>query len=475
MPLIKNRVLKAASWSFLQRTGSLLIGFVANMVLARLLEPEDFGCLAIIMVFVTFADILVDSGLTSALIQKKNVSERDVSTVFSVNLCVSLVLFISIFFAAPAIGRYLDVPKLALYLRVESIALIIRAFYCIQTASLRKNLKFKKLARINILASLASVSVAVVMAALGFGVWSLIAKNLMLQLSVCLMYRHAAKVSYRFGFFKEHFKELFGFGWFVAMSTFMESLYTNLTSFLIGKRYSVEDLGYYNQAHSLEHLPIYSLSTVITQVLFPFMSKMQDDTARVLKNTRRVIMVTTFFTFPLLTYMFFFAKPVIILIYSAKWEASTNYFQILCIGGLMNAIIHINRSVLKSVGETKVLFINQTIVTVIGLIGMVYFSHYYDIKVLVLWIVCVSWINGLLISYLAGRKIGYSLWMMFKDVIINFLFAVIAGYVSYQIGLLITNEIVTALLGALLFAIIYFLLHFIFKTKQYKTVLNSNK
>ncbi len=474
MALIKNRVLNATLWSFLQRAGSMIIGFVANMILARLLEPEDFGCLAIIMVFVTFADILIDSGLGSALVQKKNVTEHDVSTVFSVNLCVSLVLFISIFFTAPAIGRYLDIPKLALYLRVESISLIITAFYCVQSVFVYKNLRFKNLAKYNLLSSVISVIVAIVMAALGCGVWSLIAKTLVLHLSMYFMYRHDFKVSYRFAFFKENFKELFGFGVFVAMSTLLESLYSNLTSFFIGKRYSVKDLGYYNQAHSLEHMPVYSMSTVITQVLFPFMSKMQDDKNRILNNTRRVFMATTFFSFPLLVYMFLFAKPIIIIIYSAKWVPCVPYFQILCVGGLVNAIIHISRSVLKSVGETKYMFISQTVVTVVGLVGMAYFSQHYAIKVLVVWVVCVSWINGLLLSFLAGRKIGYNLWMIFKDLINNFLFAIIAGFISYQIRLLITNEIVTALLGALLFAAIYFLLHFIFKTKQYTTVLSSN-
>jgi len=474
MPLIKNRVLNATLWSFLQRGGSLIIGFVANMVLARLLEPEDFGCLAIIMVFVTFADILVDSGLTSALIQKKNVTEHDVSTVFSANLCISLFLFVLLFFAAPAISQYLGTPKLAMYLRVESIALLIRAFYCVQAASLSKNLRFKNIAKYNIISAVASVSVAIVMAALGCGVWSLIAKNLILHLSLLLLFRHASKVSYHFAFFKENFKELFGYGMFVALSTFMESLYSNIASFLIGKQYSVKDLGYYNQARSLEHLPVYSMSTVISHVLFPFMSKMQGDNNRLLNNTRRVVMATTFFSFPLLVYMYLFAKPLIILIYSEKWVPAVPYFHILCFGGLVNAFIHISRSVLKSIGETKTMFINQTIVTIIGLSGMVYFSRY-EIKALIVWIVCVSWINGLLLSFLAGRKTGYNLWLVFKDVIINFLFAVIAGYVSYQVGLLITNEIATALLGALLFAVIYYLLHFIFKTKQYNTVLTANK
>ena len=150
------------------------------------------------------------------------------------------------------------------------------------------------------------------------------------------------------------------------------------------------------------------------------------------------------------------------------------YFQILCIGGLVNAIIHINRNVLKSIGETKTIFFTQIIITIMGLIGVAYFLRY-DIKILVIWIVCTSYINWLLISIMTGRKIGYSLWMQCNDLFLNILFSIIAGYVSYRIGLLIANEIVTALIGALLFAVIYFLLHFIFKTKQFKTVLSSNK
>jgi O-antigen/teichoic acid export membrane protein len=474
MPLVKNRVLKATIWSFFQRAGTLVIGFVTNMVLARLLEPEDFGCVAIILVFVNFADILVDSGLTSALIQKKNVSKQDITTVFSTNLLISVFLFIVIFVAAPAIGRFVGVSNLALYLRVESIAILIRAFYCIQAASLNKNLKFNSLAKITITSATISATISIIMAALGCGVWSLVAKNLLLHLSTCIMYRQASKVKYQIGLYKKNLKELFGFGWSVALTSFCDIFYDNIVSFLIGKRYSVKDLGYYNQAYSLKQIPVYSVSMVISQVLFPFMSKMQDDTTRVLNNTRRVVMATTFFTFPLLVYMFFFAKSVIILLYSSKWVASAEYFQILCVGGLVNAIIHINRNVLKSIGETKTLFFTQIIITTIGLLGVVYFLRY-DIKVLVIWIVCTSYINCLLISFMTGRKIGYSLWKLFKDLFLNILFSIIAGCASYRIGLLITNEIVTALVGALLFVIFYFLLHFVFKTKQFKTVLSSNK
>lgn len=475
MPFIKNRVLIATLWSFLQRTGSLIIGFIANMVLARLLDPEDFGCIAIILVFTTFADILIDSGLNGALIQKKNVTKQDVSTVFTFNLSISITLFILFFFAAPYIERFVDIPNLTIYLRVESIALLIRAFYCIQAAFLSKNLKFKNLAKYNITSSAVSVSVAIVMAALGCGVWSLVAKNVVLQLSLCLLYRHASKVPYRLGFSKESFKELFGFGWFVAMTAFLDVLYSNLTSFLVGKRYSVKDLGYYNQAYSLQQIPVYSLSMVVTNVLFPFMSKMQDDGSRVLYNTRRVFKVSTLFVFPLMVYLIFFAKPVIVFIFSSKWEPSAVYFQILCFGGMVNALIHICRNVLKSIGETKSLFLSQIVITSIAIAGMMFFLRF-ELKWLVVWVSACSYINWIVIGFITGKKIGYNIFLQLKDIALNIVFSLIAGVLSYLLfGNLISNVIVVTFVSASFFAVVYFLLHFMFKTDSFNTLLSSVK
>lgn len=475
MPIIKNRALKATLWSFIQRSGSLVIGFVANIVLARLLDPEDFGCIAIILVFTTFADIFIDSGLNGALIQKKNVTKKDVSTVFTFNLSISICLFVLFFFAAPAVGRFVGIPNLAIYLRVESIALLIRAFYCIQAAFLSKGLKFKNLAKYNISSSMASVTVAIIMAALGCGVWSLVAKNLVLQLSLCLLYRHASKVPYNLGFDKSSFKELFGFGWFVAMTAFFDVLYSNITSFLIGKRYSVKDLGFYNQAYSLQQIPVYSMSMVVTNVLFPFMSKMQDDPVRILNNTRKVIKVTSLFTFPLMVYLIFFAKPVIIFIYSAKWEASAIYFQILCMGGMVNALIHICRNVLKSIGDTKSLFISQIAITIIAISGMFLFLKL-ELKWLVVWVACCSYLNWLVISSVTGKKIGYSILLQLKDIAPNIVFSVVAGFISYYlIDSFTLNIFLTTAVSAVLFAIVYCMLHIVFKTDSIKTLMSTVK
>ena len=464
--LVKNRAFNAVLWSGFQRFGGLAISFVSNMVLARLLSPEDFGCVGLILIFVSFADVLVDGGLGGALIFKKNPKQEDYSTVFTANLIISLLLFLVIFVCAPLVAENVKVPKLTLYLRVESVTILIRAFYAIHFAVFSKNLKFRSLAIINLLAASISAVVSILMAANGCGIWSLIAKNVLLHLCTCIFFMLKAQTTYHLGFNIGSFKELFGFGWFVALTAFLDLSYSNLVSFIIGKRYTIKDLGYYNQAHSLQQIPVYSLSMMINQVLFPFMSKMQDDISKVRYNAQRVISITTFVMFPILIYFIFFGKQTIILLYSAKWTPSTIFFQILLIGGLVNSLIHINRNILKSIGETSILFKTQVVIAILG-ISLILLLIRYDIKVIVSCVALCSFINWILISIVTGRKIGYSFLRQISDISVSFLFAGIAGIISYYICciLIVMPIFFTLLSSGIIFLFIYLVFHWMFRTK----------
>lgn len=472
MKIKTKGVLTNILWSFIQRGGSLIISFVANMVLARLLSPDDFGCIGLILVFVSFADVLVDGGLGNALIQKTNLDNKDTSTVFTTNFAISLFLFIIVFFAAPFIENYFQVNHLALYLRVESIAILIRAFYVVQHSMLAKNLRFKSIATVSITSSILSATVGIVMAANGFGVWSLIAKNITQHFATSVLYRINSHIPFRFGFDKKAFTQLFGFGWFVALTGFMDLLYSNLVSFIVGKRYSVKDLGYYNQANSLQQIPTYSLSMVINQVLFPYMARIHEDKALVKAYARRVTVVSTFVIFPLMIYMICFARPIIVLLYSSKWLMSAIYFQILCIEGVFHSMLHINRCILKSIGETKVLFNIQLIVLVIGIV-MLLIAKQFDIKILVCSLVINTVINWLILAIIAGNKIGYSLFLQIKDVLPSFF---ICGFAISCSWLLIkvfeVGTILSLLISAFSFIAFYFGLHFLFKTKAFKMSYN---
>ena len=468
--LIKNKVLKDIIWSFVQRGGSLMISFLANIILARLLSPNDFGCIGIILVFVSIANVLVDSGLGSSLIHKRDVTQDDISTIFTSNFIISVCIFTLLYISAPAIATHFNIPELSLYLRIESVAIIIRAFYVVQSAMISKELKFKDNTKINIAAATAGALVGIIMAYMGFGVWSLIAKNITHQFVLCLLYRIISKTPSKFGFNKTSFKQLFGYGWFVALTSFLDLAHSNLASFIIGNRYSVKDLGYYNQASSLQQIPTYSLSMVIAHVLFPYMSKINNNMDMVNNYAKRVFPISAFVIMPLMVFLIFFAKPIITIIYSAKWLSSTIYFQLLCFEGLFNAFIHINRNILKSIGETKILFKLQLIIVTLGIVLIVITSHY-NIFIMISSIIITSFINWMLVSTIVGSKIGFSIIKQVNDIIPSLIISLIVGSISYLIyNYIELHLIVSFTISTILFFALYFGIHYIFKTKSFKMV-----
>lgn len=304
-----NKIIGATIWSSIQRFGGLAISFVSNMVLARLLSPDDFGTMGLIMVFITVADVLVDGGLGNALIQKNEIEEKDETTIFTANLVFSLFLFFAIFSISPFLERYTQVKGFSLLLRVQSACVLIRAFYVINVSQLTRKLDFPKLAHISLLSQTIATVIAIIMAYCGMGIWSLLFKAILLDLLCCIMYIVASPFKFRIAFDKTSFKELFGFGFPVALANIIESLYSNVVSFVIGKVYSVTDLGYYNQANSLKQIPVYSVSAVINQVFFPVFSRIQGDKEGLKQKYRTTISVVTFFIYPMLSFLIFLQNP----------------------------------------------------------------------------------------------------------------------------------------------------------------------
>lgn len=468
MKIKTKGVISDVFWSFFQRGGSLVISFIANMVLARLLVPEDFGCIGIIYIFVSFADLLVDSGLAGALIQKKGVTQKDYDTVFTTNFAISVFLYVLIFVSAPFFARYFNILHLDLYLRIVSISILFRAFFVVQSADLLKNLRFKEISINGIVTTAGSVIVAIVMAIYGLGIWSLVAKNLIQPLLSCIMYRISSSVKCKFGIDKQSFKQLFGFGWFAMLTSFIDVLYANTVAFIVGKKYTVKDLGYYNQANSLQQIPSYSLALVIKQVLFPHMARIHDDKEKMKEYSQRVMIVATFAIFPVMLYLISFAKPIVVLLYSDKWLPSAIFFQILCLEGIVHSMIHINRQILKALGMTKLLFRIQLVVLAIGLV-LLFIAQQYSIIALTWSLVLCAFINWIILAIITGKRIGYSFFQQIIDIVPAFFLAflpmvlikLLMNYLDWQI-------VPTLLASGVLFFLIYIGASFLLKTKGFK-------
>ncbi len=459
-------LVKSTFWSAIQRFGGLTIGFISNVVLARLLCPEDYGIVGLIMVFISIADVLVDGGLGNALIQKKEVTKDDISTVFTSNLLLSLVLFLTIFFAAPAIAKYVEIDGFALFLRVEAIMILLRALYVIHFSMINREMDFQKLAKISLLVSSLSTLLAISMAYCGCGVWSLIARNLSLDLFSFLLYYTCYKVDFSLYIKKNAFKQLFSFGIFVAIANLLESLYSNLLSFILGKKFSVKELGYYNQAYALEQIPVYSITSILNQVFFPFLSKEQDDREKMRDDVQTSLLAMSFCVYPLMVYLICFAQPIIVLLYSEKWLPSVPFFQILCTLGFTNFLYHLNRSILKAVGETKIMFYSQVAVCVIGLL-LIFMAIPYGIYAVVIMVAANSVIGMIIVICFAGKHIGFDVLQQLRTISQNLILSVIAGAVSYLLFSYVSwSELLLIPVSFVVYVIVYLMEHFFIKSKS---------
>jgi len=461
---------QATLWSFFQRGGTIIVSFISNLILARILFPEDYGIIGLILVFTSLADTFVDGGLSSALIQRKTISKNDISTAFTSNLIVSIVLYGMIFILSPTLARYFNIQNFDLYVRVQSLTVIFRAFYVVEFSMLNRNLQFKKLARINIVSSLLSAIAAIGFASFDYGIWSLIIKNITLQLMLVILYKHFVKLNITLGWNKESFLDLIGFGGLVSLTYLLDFVYTNVLSFFLGRNYSVKDLGYYSQANSLEQVPVTTLSLVVNQVMFPFISKIQNEKDKVVKNTRKSVTMITFLIFPILFFLIYYAYPVIALLYSDKWLPSVPYFQILCFGGLINALIHANRSVLKSMGRTQLLFVSQLITVSLGFV-LLFIGLNYRIEILLILVVSSFYLNYFLVAFFNQIATGYTIWNQISDLLHNLIFSIIAITITYVISkFIILPNFYFLFLVFVIFYSLYLLFHFMFRTKSFLTI-----
>lgn len=468
-------LINATFWSSIQRFGGLAIGFISNIVLARLLCPEDFGTLGLIMVFVGIADVLVDGGLGNALIQKKEINGNDISTVFTTNLLVSVILFVALFFFAPAISSYVNIDSFDLFLRVEAIMVLLRAFYVVHFSLINRDMEFKKLAKIQLSANFISTIIAISLAYSGMGVWSLIIRNLSLDAFSLCFYHLEKKTKLSLHIYKDSFKQLFSYGIFVAIANVVESLYSNTLSFILGKKYSVKDLGYYNQAHSLEQIPVYSITSILNQVFFPFLSREQEDLDKMRSDVLQSIRIMSFFIYPLMFFLICFAKPIIVILYSEKWLPAVPFFQILCVIGFTNFIYHLNRSVLKAIGKTKMLLYLQITVSALGVL-LTICAIPLGIYAVISSSVLNSVIGLMIIVLFSGRQIQLHLSQQIKAVLLNFVSSAIVAAIVYYIFSLVTWQVFIELLfGFMAFVALYLSVQLLFDGATVKLIISVVK
>lgn len=438
---LKHKAVSGIIWSGLQRYSTILIQFFSGIILARLLTPYDYGCIGMLMIFVSLSESFIDAGFDSALIQKKRPTQEDYSTIFFWNLGMAVFLYLVLYFSAPAIARFYGIPLLSDVLRVQGIILFIYAFNIVQRNQLRKRLNFKVLSVVTVITSILSLMVTITMAYHGYGVWSLVSQHILTALIPALFFWFYIKWRPICFFSWQSFKELFSFGAFMFLTHLVNQFSLQLRGLLIGRLYSPVILGYFSKANSTEGLASKSISQVLTQVTYPLYAEVQDDKERLRTIIKQLSSFIAYFTFPLLTILILVAKPVFILLYSDRWIDSIPYFQILCLVGIGVCLQSVNLQVISAIGKSKTMFIWALVKQSVGLILAVGGLFLFGIYGLLWGAVAHSWFCTYVNMSLVARHIDYGLINQFNDLLPIAFFTSLSFVVSYLIGNLLDLSI----------------------------------
>lgn len=472
---LQQKVINGMMWSSIGQFVSLGVSFLSNIVLARLLTPDDFGCVGMLTIFLALSYAFINGGFGMALIQKKDATDIDYTTIFYWNLIVSILFVTVLYFSAPVIADFYGLPKLCKLLRVMSLDLIIVALSIVPTNQLKKELKFKQLASRTIVSTIVSTSITIYLAYIGWGVWSIVAHQLMKSGIILIMLWSMTSWRPKFIFSFASLKELFGFGSMMLLSNLLNTLYTNINGLLIGKVFSATQLGYYSQARKLEEVPSMSLSSVINEVSFSAFSSIQEQKEKLLMGVRNNVNSVAFFCFPMFFLLILIAPTLIVLLFGSKWEPSVPMFQILCFGSMLYTLNSIYESAIKAIGKGKVYFATFTLNRAVGLL-MILVGMKWGLNSMLIGMAIASYF-ALAVNMIVDKKIlNYSFKDQIGDLFPYYILSIVlVVLVKNLFSLFDMPSIIELLLMAIMYCTTYLAIAFLLKFKGLQTYIQIVK
>ena len=351
---LKSKVTKGAVWTLLEKLSTQIVGFVIGMILARLLSPNDYGTVALTSIFFAVAGVLVDGGFGNALIQKKDADDLDFNSVFYLNLALSCVAYIALFFAAPWIADFYKAPELTAIVRVSAICLLFNAVNAIQNAELTKKMLFHLSFRVSLITCFTSAVCGITLAFMGFGIWALVWSSLAVGFVgvIARWFIIAWRPKAMFSF--QRLKPLFSYGWKMAVSGLLDQIFSNLNGLLIGKFYTKADLAYVNKGHSLPKLAMDEVDATLGRVSFPALVLLQDDKVRLRDAMRRMIQCSTFLVFPLMVGIAACSHSILRLLFGSQWTPAAPYMMLACFTFALWPFHTINLRGIQALGRSDI-------------------------------------------------------------------------------------------------------------------------
>ena len=350
----KKDVVKSLGWKMLERFLAQGVGLIVQIILARILFPKDFGSMAIMVAIINYLGIFVQSGLLTTVVQRKNLDDKDISSLYSISLMIALVLYSLLFAFAPLIANIYHLNDIIWPIRVLSFGLFLSAINSIQTGILSRHMKFKVIFIRSIVSILVGGGVAIIMALNGFGIWSLVAYSLLNALIAVIAMSFVPEVKLRLGICWKKVKELYNFSIKIIFTNLVSGGGDTIRTMVIGKKYTTSQLAFYDKAYTYSNTAIQVVTSSISGVLLPTFSRQQDDLVRLKEMVRRSIKLTAFISFPLLMILCVTAKPLVLLLLTEKWAPCIPYLMIFCILRLCGPITTIDKQVYYSLGRSEI-------------------------------------------------------------------------------------------------------------------------
>ena len=454
---LKQKTVRGASWSFIEQILARGVNFVIGIILARLLSPTEYGLVGMLGIFIAISQLFIDGGLTSALIRTKNPSEKDFSTVYLINMGLSVVFYFLLFFAAPLIADFYKQPLLKPLARAVALAFVIGSISSIQGTLLTIRVDFKTKTIISLASSIISGVTGILCAYKGLGVWALVAQTLTSAATASMLTLLFVRWIPKLVFSKDSFNRLFSYSSKLLAASLVSTIYDNAYPLVIGKRFTAADVGQFSRAGQFPGIANGTITGALNRVAFPVLSQIQDDDERLLRVYEKYIQLSSFILFPVLMGLCGCARPLVSVLLKEQWLECVPLMQILCFSVITNGITTINLNLLYVKGRSDLVLRLEVIKKSIAF-AILFISMFFNVKVMCYGQVLYSFIALYLNTHYTKQILGYSFFRQVKTLLPYILLALTTLMESLLITHSITNNIFSLFVSFFVCITSYYLL-----------------
>ncbi len=457
MTNLKRDSLKGIKWSAVERFSLQGIQFLLGLIMARILMPKDYGIIGMLAIFIAIGQSFVDCGFSNALIRKKDCSEEDCSTVFFFNIVVGVAAYLCMFAIASLVASFFQEPILKDVLRVLAINLFLNSLAVVQRARMTIAIDFKSQAIATLVSALVSGGVGIYLAYTGYGVWSLVIQSVLSTFLNVLILWVLSHWKPLFVFSRTSFNSLFAYGSKILAAGLLHTVYVNMTTFVVGKFYTPQDLGFYTRGQQIAALPSSNVTLILQRVTFPILAKIQDDDERLIKVYRKYVSMSSMGIFFLMVLLAAVAKPLVVVLLTQKWLDAVVFLQIVCFAMMFDHINQINLNLLQVKGRSD-LFLKLEIVKKSISFAILFASIPFGVVAICLSKILYTQIAIVINTYYTGKLFGLGYLKQWSDFVKYLIISVLACSPAYALSLLDVEPLASLFLGGLSAVVFYVVL-----------------